>query len=306
MNIMVIGIFIIIAILLIKFKPVYTVDINGEKIGYIQNKSKFEMEINKLLEENQENNIAFINIVNIPNYEFTLVQKDINTNEEETILAIKDNSEITYYRYAITIDDNIIEYVNTMEEAKYIIDTVKEEFKDNINIDIIKTYTKDVEEINNVEIAKVSTNIKDKIKVDRQKEETKQQSTVNGIYLAVNPVSGHITSRFGSREVIRDHEHKGLDIAAKTGTPIKAVADGTIIHSGEMGGYGNLIIIDHGNGVKTYYGHCSKLYVKKGDTVKTGETIAAVGSTGNSTGSHLHLEIRLNNEILNPLKYLYK
>lgn len=303
---MAIGMFIIIAIMLIKFKPVYTVSIDGKKIGYIQNKSKFETEINKLLEENQENNIAFVNIVNIPKYEFKLVGRQVDTNEEDVILAIKDNSEITYYRYAITVDDKTIEHVNTMEEAETIIASVKEEIKDDINIDVVKTYTKNIQEINNIEISAVSTNITNKIKADKEEEKKKQESTLNGIYLAVNPVSGNITSRFGSREAIRDHEHKGLDIAAKTGTPIKAVADGTIIHSGVMGGYGNLIIIDHGNGVKTYYGHCSKLYVKKGDTVKAGKVIAAVGTTGNSTGSHLHLEVRLNDEILNPLKYLYK
>lgn len=303
---MAIGMFIIIAIILIKFKPVYTVSIDGEKIGYIQNKSKFETEINKLLEENQEKNIAFVNIINIPKYEFKLLEKQVDTNEEEVILAIKDNSEITYYRYAINVDNKTIDHVNTMEEAENIVATVKAEIKDDINMDIIKTYTKDVQEISNIEISTVSTNIINRIKADKKAERKKQESTLNGIYLAVNPVSGNITSRFGSREAIRDHEHKGLDIATKTGTPIKSVADGTIIHSGTMGGYGNLIIIDHGNGVKTYYGHCSKLYVKKGETVKAGEIIAAVGSTGNSTGSHLHLEVRLNNNILNPLKYLYK
>lgn len=303
---MAIGMFIVIAIILIKFKPVYTVSIDGEKIGYIQNKSKFENEINKLLEENEEKNIAFVNIVKMPEYEFKLIEKEVNTNEEKVVLAIKNNSEITYYRYAITVDSKTIEYVKTIEEAENITSMVKAEIEDDTNIDIVKTYTKDLQEISNIELSVVSTNIINKIKADKEAERKKQDSTLNGIYLAVNPVSGNITSRFGSREAIRDHEHKGLDIATKTGTPIKAVADGTIIHSGTMGGYGNLIIIDHGNGVKTYYGHCSKLYVKKGKTVKAGEVIAAVGSTGNSTGSHLHLEVRLNNEILNPLKYLYK
>ena len=72
------------------------------------------------------------------------------------------------------------------------------------------------------------------------------------------------------------------------------------------GGYGNLVKISHGNGVETYYGHCSKLYVKVGQTVKAGDTIAAVGSTGNSTGNHLHFEIRLNDKQVNPQNYLYK
>ncbi len=119
------------------------------------------------------------------------------------------------------------------------------------------------------------------------------------------PVKGNITSRYGARESIRDHSHKGLDIAAKTGTPIKAAADGKIKYADTMSGYGNLIIIDHGNGITTYYGHCSKLYKKEGQKVKAGDVIAAVGNTGNSTGSHLHFEIRKNGVYVNPAKYLY-
>lgn len=303
---MVIGMFIIIAMILIKFKPIYKVSINGEEIGYIQNKYQFETQINKTLEEDQKQNIAFVNIINIPKYEFKLVEKQVNTNEEDIMLAIKNNSEITYYRYAITIDNKTVEYVNTLEEAENIISSVKTSIKETTNIDAIKTYTKNVEEIKTIELGNILNSITNKIKEDKIETKKQQESTLNGVYLAVNPVSGHITSRFGSREVIRDHEHKGLDIATKTGTPIKAVATGKIIHSGTMGGYGNLVIIDHGKGVKTYYGHCSELYVKNGETVKAGQIIASVGSTGNSTGSHLHLEIRLNNEILNPLKYLYK
>lgn len=72
-----------------------------------------------------------------------------------------------------------------------------------------------------------------------------------------------------------------------------------------MGGYGYLIIIAHENGVQTYYGHCSKLYAKEGETVEAGDQIAAVGSTGNSTGNHLHFEIRVNGSQVNPQKYLY-
>lgn len=73
-----------------------------------------------------------------------------------------------------------------------------------------------------------------------------------------------------------------------------------------MGGYGNLIIIDHGNGITSYYGHCNKLYKKAGTKVTAGDVIAEVGSTGNSTGPHLHFEIRQNGKYVNPQKYLYK
>jgi murein DD-endopeptidase MepM/ murein hydrolase activator NlpD len=100
--------------------------------------------------------------------------------------------------------------------------------------------------------------------------------------------------------------HAGLDIANKIGTPLYAADDGvvTIAQGGWNGGYGNTIVIDHGGGIKTRYGHASKLFVKVGDTVQKGENIAAMGSTGRSTGSHLHFEVLINGARYNPLNYI--
>ena len=140
----------------------------------------------------------------------------------------------------------------------------------------------------------------------KAKEEAASGSYVNGVCFSIAPVTGRISSRYGANESIRNHTHKGLDIAASNGTPIKAAADGVVTYAQyNSGGYGNLVKISHGNGVESYYGHCSKLYVKVGQTVKAGDTIAAVGSTGNSTGNHLHFEIRVNGEQVNPQNYLY-
>ena len=86
---------------------------------------------------------------------------------------------------------------------------------------------------------------------------------------------------------------------------IKAVADCTVVFSLYNGSYGNLVKIDHGNGVETWYAHTSKMYVTEGQEVKAGDVIALVGSTGNSTGSHLHFEIRINDNPVNPQKYIY-
>ena len=104
---------------------------------------------------------------------------------------------------------------------------------------------------------------------------------------------------------IRSGAHTGTDIACTTGTDIKVVADGTVTFAQRNGSYGNLIKVDHGNGVETWYAHCSKLYATVGQQVKAGDVIAAVGSTGNSTGPHLHLEIRVDGVAINPQKYLY-
>jgi murein DD-endopeptidase MepM/ murein hydrolase activator NlpD len=100
--------------------------------------------------------------------------------------------------------------------------------------------------------------------------------------------------------------HSGLDLGAPKGTPIHAARDGvvsSVVDSGSSG-YGYHLVIDHGDGMVTLYGHCSKVYVRSGQTVKQGDVIAAVGSTGRSTGNHLHFEIRVNGKAVNPRNYL--
>ena len=124
----------------------------------------------------------------------------------------------------------------------------------------------------------------------------------------VKPVSGTISSRFGVRS--RDN-HKGLDIAAPKGTAIKAAASGTVIFSGfgangnGYSGYGYTVAIKSSSSVTILYAHCSALYVKAGQTVSQGQVIAAVGSTGISTGNHLHFEIRVNGKAVDPQNYIY-
>lgn len=298
---MAIGIFIITAIILMKFKVVYTVYIDNQEIGSIQSKIKFEQLIKKSLFDNEEENIVFSEIDSEVKYVFSLKTKDTITTEEKTLSAIKENSNITYFQYALNVEGKERQYFKTEDQANEVCNYLKKELGDNIGMSIDKIYTKNLQISEEQDIATISNNIVKEVKADRKKE----QSTINGVYLAVTPVNGHITSRYGSREAIRDHTHQGLDIATKTGTPIKAAADGTVTFSDEQGGYGNLIIINHGNGIQTYYGHCSKLYVKEGQKVTAGDVIAAVGSTGNSTGPHLHFEIRQNGKYVNPTNYLY-
>ncbi len=121
------------------------------------------------------------------------------------------------------------------------------------------------------------------------------------------PVSGRITSRFGNRrDPIRRsiRFHQGIDIANSRGTNIKAAASGKVIFSGYQGGYGKTIIIDHGYGYKTVYGHNSSLLVDVGTRVEKGQSIAKMGSTGRSTGSHLHFEIHKNGSPVDPFSIL--
>ncbi|MCX8026823.1 MAG: M23 family metallopeptidase [Thermodesulfovibrionales bacterium] len=121
------------------------------------------------------------------------------------------------------------------------------------------------------------------------------------------PVEGRITSYFGNREAPRkgDNEHhSGIDISAPSGTQILATADGIVSFSGWSSGNGNVVIIEHGMGYTTLYAHNSKNLVNEGERVKRGDTIALVGSTGNSTGPHLHYEVWYKGKAVNPMKYL--
>lgn len=115
------------------------------------------------------------------------------------------------------------------------------------------------------------------------------------------PTSGQITSGFGPRW---GRMHQGLDVAAPTGRPITAAKSGKVIVAGWSGGYGNLVVIDHGGGLSTAYAHQSRIAVKVGDPVTQGGLIGYIGSTGHSTGPHLHFEVRVNGAARDPLPYL--
>jgi murein DD-endopeptidase MepM/ murein hydrolase activator NlpD len=115
------------------------------------------------------------------------------------------------------------------------------------------------------------------------------------------PCDGVVVSGFGMRW---GRMHEGIDISCAYGTPNRAAAAGTVIYSGWLGGYGNLVVVDHGNGLSTAYAHASALLVGVGQAVAQGETVSLVGSTGNSSGPHLHFEVRVNGVAVDPLLYL--
>jgi murein DD-endopeptidase MepM/ murein hydrolase activator NlpD len=115
------------------------------------------------------------------------------------------------------------------------------------------------------------------------------------------PVSGPVTSGFGLRW---GRMHEGIDIAVAEGTPVRAAGAGTVIYAGWMGGYGNLVVVDHGNGLSTAYAHNSSLGVEVGQSVTAGQVVSYSGNTGNSTGPHVHFEVRVNGSAVDPLGYL--
>ena len=300
-NIALIAIGFIIAIILIKYKPMYEVKIEGTTIGYVENKKSLNEKIQENVENYNKENIESAELTAKPEYELKLVNKSQDENEDEVIIVLQNELEITYKYYEIASNNEVIENVKDEETAEKLVNEIKELSNNEVELTINEKTTKALEEIqiDDLEVAKENT--VEKLNIDT----TESIADINGIKVATLPVTGTISSRYGVSSKIRVSTHTGLDIAATTGTPIKVVADGTVTFAAYSGSYGYLVKVDHGNGVETWYGHTSKMLVKAGQEVKAGDTIALVGSTGNSTGPHLHFEVRINGEHVNPQKYLY-
>lgn len=318
-----VSVFLIISAVAFMYKPTYSVFIDGEQVGYTENKSELQNKINNYIEngEDENENMAFVQVNSLPSYKLCLLKKNIVTNDEEIFTKIKEQGT-PYYRYYAILDNNEEKlYVSKFEEAENIVQGLKDKKSTNIDkISIIEKYEQSVADfvtvddaiaklyVEPVKVVSVASNKNTAYKSSGTYTNASSVSTAKidlGISL-IRPVSGIVSSRYGSSESVRNfRSHAGLDIAAASGTPIVAAASGTVTYSGYMSGYGNFIIITHANGVQTCYGHCSKLYVSAGTQVSQGQTIAAVGSTGNSTGPHLHLEIRKNGVKYNPQNYLY-
>lgn len=329
------GLLMVASFIYIKYKPLYKVTLNGEVIGYVENKEKMQEKI-EAFANNLEGNVTSIKVNAMPEYELELVSnvKESDTKEEEVLAVVKENSDIMCKTYAIKLDGNIKACVETKEQADEIVNNIKNEMTNGIELNLdVEEQEKDAKELDEsiatVEIAKLALNEDVEVKVKEYEKQQAEQKALevkrkatskrvenvssrssagasasvpanSGTFM--RPVSGGtITSKYGQRS---SGFHTGLDIATSTGIPIYASASGTVKFSGKKGGYGYLVIIDHGNGYQTYYAHCSALYVSAGQSVSKGQNISAVGSTGNSSGYHLHFEVRYNGNTLNPQNYI--
>lgn len=333
LKIVTIGSAIIITIAFVKYKPAYKVTLAGDTIGFITNRDLIEAKIEKYIKDTS-GNIAFREIAQLPEYEFKLINREKDSEEKEVMLAVQNMTTTTYKVYAVTSDGEQKAVVSTQEEADSIINEIKLDLKDGVDLKlgIAEVYTTEL----NIESKEIATNTLKEFKVAKVTEYENKKAeeeriakenarkayiasrskslattttaapsgNLNGMQLSI-PVTGSISSRFGSRGASRSTIHTGLDISTQNGTGIRPISAGTVTYAAYKGSYGNLIIIDHGNGVQSYYAHCSALYVSVGQSVDTSTTIGAVGSTGNSTGPHLHLEIRIGGEPVNPQNYLY-
>ena len=312
-SLVVVAAVIIVAAIVLLYKPIYKVSINGKKIGYCEDKETLQIKINNYMENGEEGqkNVAFVQIDDMPEYQMCLQKKGIETNDEEIFNKIKETG-ITYYRYYAIADENKEKmYVSTFDEAeKAIKELKKKESRNSKDLTIVEKYEIELPELSTKEqvVAKlyekkvvVATTRYPNVNASGFSTSRSTTSAKNLGISFVRPTSGVVTSRFGARW---GRTHTGIDIGAPTGTPIKAAAGGTVIFSGWKGTLGKLVVVSHGNGVQTYYAHCSSLLVSSGQIVSAGQLIAKMGNTGRSTGPHLHFEIRSNGYAINPQSYI--
>ena len=305
-----IGLLFILSLITLKYKPTYAVITDNKELGYVKNKYEFEEKITTDIKEYSGKNVENVSLNEEPSYALKFIDRSIDTNEETIIAKLQENATITYKYYEIALDENKKTYVNTQEEAEQVVNELNDKTAEKdieLEFKINEIVTEDTDQIKTESIEVAKEILLPEVKEEVEKiEEERNAPVINGIRLAVHPVSGVISSRFGVRSRIRSSTHTGLDIACSSGTPIKVVSAGMVSSVTSGGAYGNLIKVSHGNGVETWYAHCSKIYASQGQTVEAGDVIAAVGSTGNSTGPHLHLEIRIEGTAINPQQYLYK
>ena len=299
-----IGFAIIGFIVFVVYKPMYRVSVGGEVLGYTKDKSKLQKKITNYIDNGDSKSVAFVEIDERPEYDLCLLKKGLTANDDEIYNAVI-SSGVPYYKYYAILENGVEKYyVSTYEEADAIIEELKTKNSQNKDsVTYVLKYEKELKEFVNqgTAVAALYKQMPTKKTRYTTAKRVSYDNSALGIAL-VEPVNGTITSRFGRRS---GGTHTGLDIANSTGTPIRAAATGTVVYSGYKGSYGRLIIIAHTNSIQTYYAHCSRLYVSAGQTVNQGEIIAAVGSTGNSTGPHLHLEVRVNGVAKNPQNYVY-
>lgn len=318
---MLVGGSMVLSLMLLVFKPVFSVSLNGKELGYVKSKLAMQLKINDYIQYGDADNVGYILLENSPEYDFKLIRKETNTNEEQVLASVKAESQVFYKVYAVTVDDKEVCMVETIEDAQKIVDGVNEKqnkCKKKSTIGIAEKYESKYE-AKAVELA--IADIYDPIKKENDKITSIQnkpstgKTVSSGVLASLKasakelnfkiPITGGgvITSRYGWRNGGREF-HTGLDLAVDIGTPIHAVEDGVVTCAKWSGNYGYLVKIQHAGGYESYYGHCSKFNVKVGDEVKKGDVVSFVGSTGRSTGPHVHLEIRLDGKHMNPQNFI--
>lgn len=309
-----------------KFKFVYMVEMGGVELGLVNDKDKFEKDVKDTL-ENLEEPVVSAKLQENPKYSLRLVDKDdIDVDDNYVFAKVEEKIEKTYRYYNIKEDDKLLAKVSTKEERDNLLKEL-EEGKQVKDLKVEEEETKEYYIISYDEAKQLaSTNVDNienekKSKLAKEKIEKRNTNIVKNIRKGGTvsaSSSSNASAMLGSLSFRRPLNssrvsagylgypgHRGIDFPSPQGTPVMAAESGTVttvMYSNKS--YGNRVIIDHGNGISTLYGHNSTIGVSLGQKVSKGQTIAGVGSTGNSTGNHVHFEIRINGKPINPTSYV--
>lgn len=309
--IIVVGILmLLLLIVFLIFKPTYKVTYKNKFIGYSNNFFNLEQEVYRSL-LNGDSDASYYDLEEPIKYELLLSKRRLKLNYD-IVGDIKKEAIPVYKYYSLYKGNDRKYFFETYENANDVIKELKKENSDTKQLNIKVEYLNEKKELGEKAAAKKA--LFKEIIVPRTKSKSTAVSYkgVSGARPKLDlefktPLTGIITSPFtlANRQVLgMNSPHSGIDIARPTGTPIRAAADGTVEIASYKGAYGNMIELDNGNEILTVYGHLSRIAVSVGQKVKAGEVIGYVGSTGRSTGPHLHFEIRKNGIALNPAYYV--
>lgn len=298
------------------YKPTLKVALNDKFIGYFSNEEEFEEVYNTLvLEKEQVNPNVKVYLAAEPVFT-TCYIRDSLISSQNVYTSLRSEIKTEYTIYNVAINDEKKMTFNSQDEAnKYVTNLKKEVPK--VKSEVTEEKVASIGEMTSIEVADnifkdiVSRN-KPVVNIPKVTIKTTTTSTTAYASTATANVAAaqggiwpttarYVSSPFGYRG---GSLHTGMDIAGRGGDPIYAYKSGLVTFAGWGGAYGNMLKVDHGNGVATWYAHCSALLVSAGDTVSMGQVIAKEGTTGNSTGNHLHFEIRINGTPVNPYGYI--
>ena len=295
-------------------------------MGLVSDKDKFEKDIKDTLEDVHEP-VVSATLADKARYSLRLVDKeDIDVDDDYVFAKIEEKIEKKYRYYNLKEDDKLLAKVSTKEEK----DKLIEELKKDKNVKDIKVEEEETKEnyiISYEEAKQLAFSTAENIENDKKEKDAKTKIEKRNTNIIKNirkggtvstSSSSNASAMLGSLSFRRPLNssrisagylgypgHRGIDFPSPQGTPVMAAEAGTVttvLYSNKS--YGNRVIIDHGNGISTLYGHNSTISVSLGQRVSKGQTIAGVGSTGRSTGNHVHFEIRINGKPINPTSYV--
>ena len=290
------------------YTPTYRAKINDKIVGYFKTEAEFDEIFDVIANEKKADGVEVkVYLEADPTFELSYMRKN-KLEEQNLYTEVREVAKTEYTIYNVVVKDKTEMTFTSKESANNYANDLKKNTK-GVNIEVKSDKASELNNITDTEKAKkIYSDL-----VSRYKPVVKRKTTSGGTgtykgtsnsYSNNASVSGGIKPTSGLYTQYYSGSHRGIDIANKVGTPIYAYKAGKVIYAKWQNGYGYLVRIQHEGGVVTYYAHLSAFNVREGDTVAAGQKIAEMGSTGWSTGPHLHFEIRVNNVPINPYPYI--